>query len=233
MNITEESGWVSITSLTEQDGKSVEDLPLIQSKKQRPKSLTEQYAESMVGHLQVGGERTVSPNNRIYAGDIPDLKMLPWDEEDQYLATGVRPKRDTIPCPPPAFIDEPVDNPKQRDGSHKMPLSLCPPSVRVALARVFKIGGEKPGRTHYNWRDEPIRFTQYIDAVHRHLCAYESGEDNDPEMSEMAGSPVSHIDAAMSSLAILVDARESGTLIDDRPRVKGGAAEFLRRVTKK
>lgn len=122
-----------------------------------------------------------------------------------------------------------MTNPKTRDSSHKVPLSLCPPAVRVAIARVLKIGGEKPGRWHWNWRDEPIKASQYIDAIHRHLSLFESGEDLDQEMTELAGAPIHHLDAAASSLAILIDAREAGTLIDDRPKKGEGAAEMLKR----
>jgi hypothetical protein len=121
------------------------------------------------------------------------------------------------------------ENPKTRDSSHKIPISLCPPSLRLAIARVMKIGGEKPGRWYWSWRDEPISFTQYMDAHDRHMAAYFDGEDNDPEMSELAGQPISHLDAAASSLAIIIDAREAGTLIDDRPKVKGGSATMLKR----
>lgn len=120
-------------------------------------------------------------------------------------------------------------NPKTRDSSHKVPLSLCPPAVRVAIARVLKIGGEKPGRWHWNWREQPVNATQYIDAIQRHLALFESGEDLDDEMTELAGAPIHHLDAAASSLAILIDAREAGTLVDDRPKKGGGAAEMLKR----
>jgi hypothetical protein len=120
-------------------------------------------------------------------------------------------------------------NPKTRDSSHKVPLSLCPPAVRFAIARVLKIGGEKPGRWHWNWRDEHVKATQYIDAIHRHIALFESGEDLDEEMTELAGTPIHHLDAAASSLAILIDAREAGTLIDDRPKKGAGAAEMLKR----
>lgn len=123
-----------------------------------------------------------------------------------------------------------VSNPKTRDSSHKVPLSLVPPAVRVAIARVLKIGGEKPGRWHWNWRDEPVKLSQYLDAIHRHLAQFESGQDNDEEMSELAGSPINHLDAAISSLAILIDAREAGVLVDDRPtKGQGGAAKMLKR----
>lgn len=52
----------------------VKSLPMLQPKKQRQKSISEMYADSMVGHLR-NNEQT---------------------------------PRDTIPCPPPAFVDEPV-----------------------------------------------------------------------------------------------------------------------------
>lgn len=140
-----------------------------------------------------------------------------------------------------------VDNPKARAAVKKVPLSLCPASVRIAIARVFQIGGTKPGRWHFNWRDEPVTLRQYLDAPYRHLAAWEDGEEWDEDMTrllcqecgyefvDMESCPeefkVSHLHAALSSLAILVDAQETGNgkLIDDRPKVKGGAAKMLKR----
>jgi hypothetical protein len=122
-------------------------------------------------------------------------------------------------------------NPKERDSSHKVPVHLFPPAAIVAGAHVIAQGHKKPGRSIYNWRQKPIRFTDYYAAITRHLMKSLDGEETDAELTELAGSPISHIDAALASLAIMIDARESGTLIDDRPKSNGATAKLLERLT--
>lgn len=148
-------------------------------------------------------------------------------------------------CPPECKKEcIPVPNPKATDSAHKIPLDLCPGSAIVAIASVIAQGHKKPGREIYNWREKPISYRQYHAAVLRHLAKYLDGEEHDTELSELTkcdesgntiegaeGYKISHLDAAISSLAILIDARECGTLLDDRPG-KGGAAKYLNRITK-
>ncbi len=125
---------------------------------------------------------------------------------------------------------KPVVSPKSLDSSHKVPVTLCPASAIIAIALVIAQGHKKPGRTIYNWRKQPISLMGYMDAVERHLLKSRDGEDFDKELSDLAGVPIRHDWAAMSGLAIIEDARQAGTLNDDRP-TKGGASEFLASVT--
>lgn len=192
MNITNEaSGWISLTQLTQEELKQVstrmvgpEEEPL--KDKQNGQSLTEQYAESMLG-------KPVTPST--------------------------------------AF------SPKTRDSSHKVPVNLCPASAIIAIALVIAQGHRKPGRTIYNWRTQPISYMDYLGATHRHLLKSQDGSDYDEELSQLASDErkndqgewvvqIRHDWAAMSCLAIIEDARQAGTLVDDRP-VKGGAEKFL------
>jgi hypothetical protein len=124
-----------------------------------------------------------------------------------------------------------VSNPKERDSSHKVPVHLFPPAAIVAGAHVIAQGHKKPGRSIYNWREKPIRFTDYYGAASRHMMRALDGEQFDKELSELAGSPIDHMDAALASLAILIDARESGTLIDDRPKSNWATDKLLDRIT--
>lgn len=134
-----------------------------------------------------------------------------------------------------------ASSPKTRDSSHKVPVNLCPASAIIAIALVIAQGHKKPGRTIYNWRSQPISYMMYEAAVERHLLKYRDGEEIDQELSELASDgvkdtsgnwlvPIKHTWAAMSNLAIIEDARQSGTLIDDRP-IKGGAANLLSSIT--
>ncbi len=117
-------------------------------------------------------------------------------------------------------------SPKSLDSSHKIPVNLCPASAIIAISLVIAQGHKKPGRTIYNWRTQKISYSEYLGACLRHLLKSNDGSDHDKELSDLAGVPVRHDWAAMSCLAIIEDARQAGTLVDDRP-VKGGAEEFL------
>lgn len=127
-----------------------------------------------------------------------------------------------------ANVKQPVTatSPKSLDSSHKIPVNLCPASAIIAISLVIAQGHKKPGRTIYNWRTQPISYSGYLGAALRHILKSNDGSDFDKELSELAGVPVRHDWAAMSCLAIIEDARQAGTLVDDRP-VKGGAEEFL------
>lgn len=122
------------------------------------------------------------------------------------------------------------NSPKTLDSSHKVPLTLCPQSAIIAIALVIAQGHKKPGREIYNWRHLPIKYMEYISAIQRHQARAIDGEDFDEELTQLAGVPIRHDWAAMSSYAIIEDARQCGMLIDDRP-IKGGAAKFLKEVT--
>ena len=101
-----------------------------------------------------------------------------------------------------------MDNPKDTASKEKPRISLIPPASLLAEAKAFKLGAEKYG--HMNWRDIPVKLSVYLDAMQRHYCKILDGEWIDEE----SGAPhAAHIKACMS---ILIDARECGTLIDDR-----------------
>lgn len=122
-------------------------------------------------------------------------------------------------------------NPKHFDSGHKVPLYLCPPSIIIAIAHVIAQGHKKPGRSIYNWREAPINLSEYMSAAQRHLLKQIDGEPYDQELSELSGFPVRHEWAVASCMAIIVDARECGTLVDDLPKTKGGGAALLDRLT--
>lgn len=100
-------------------------------------------------------------------------------------------------------------NPKQAFGDRKVPLHLVPTPAMVAIAMGLKDGARKYGP--YNWRTLDVETQTYVGAALRHLMAWQDGEDIDPDSGN------SHLAHAMASLAILVDAMESGNVIDNRP----------------
>ena len=125
-------------------------------------------------------------------------------------------------------------NPKTLTGRRKLPtLSVIPPTALLYLGMAMKYGAHDApkvdgttGYGPYNWRDQPIEASVYIDATIRHLMRWWDGTEVDAD----SGKP--ELAHAMASLAILADAIENGTVIDDRPKVRHEvAARILARET--
>jgi dATP/dGTP diphosphohydrolase len=115
-------------------------------------------------------------------------------------------------------------NPKDIVGDTKPPLHLVPPPALVRLAKVMELGAKKYGP--YNWREKKVQYHAYVAAALRHLYSAFDGEDDDPESSQ------GHLEHAMACCAILIDARETGNLIDNRP-VKGVTGKLIAELSKK
>jgi len=120
--------------------------------------------------------------------------------------------------------DVDTSNPKDRAGSKKVNLSLIPPVANIYEAKVMELGAAKYGP--YNWRDTPVRLTVYLSATLRHLYAKMDGQDIDPE----SGQP--HDAHIRANMGIILDAKENGTLIDDR-KTPGKAPDVLTKVEQK
>lgn len=114
-------------------------------------------------------------------------------------------------------------NPKHAQGQAKVPLHLFPSSAVILGALVFQLGARKYGP--FNWRESAVVRSIYLDAAMRHLLALLDGQDLDEE----SGLP--HEAHVIACMAIVIDARECGKLIDDRGPA-GAAAELLRRHNK-
>lgn len=114
-------------------------------------------------------------------------------------------------------------NPKDLIGIKKPRLSLVPTSAMIHMSQAMANGADKYGP--YNWREKKVQSGIYIDAALRHIMSYFDGEE------VASDSGVKHLAHAMACLAILLDAEETGNLIDTRP-VKGKAAEMIERFTK-
>lgn len=100
-------------------------------------------------------------------------------------------------------------NPKDLFGSEKVSISKLPFVAVVHGAHAMMDGAEKYGP--YNWRDKPVIANIYVDALMRHVMSWFEGQ-------ETAGdSKVHHLGHAIACAAILLDAQETGNLIDNRP----------------
>lgn len=113
-------------------------------------------------------------------------------------------------------------NPKDAIGLTKPALRLVPPALLLHVAGAMADGAEKYGP--YNWRKNAVRLTVYIEAAQRHLLALLDGEDLARD------SKRHHAAHVAASMGIILDALETGHLIDDR--ADGGcAADIIDRMT--
>lgn len=85
-------------------------------------------------------------------------------------------------------------------------------------------GAEKYGP--FNWREKKVKATVYISAALRHINQFLDGE----EIAEDSGA--THLGHALACLGIILDAQETGNLVDDRP-IPGAATKVIKRLTKK
>lgn len=139
------------------------------------------------------------------------------------------------------MTDFPDNNPKSAFGATKPDLSLIPPSASIYMALGFGNGAEKYGP--YNYRENGVAARVYVAAAIRHLLSWQDGEELDgidPETGQMrldeAGNPLGsglpHLGHALASIAIIVDAIETGNLVDNRP-ISGNASALIAKWTKK
>lgn len=114
-------------------------------------------------------------------------------------------------------------NPKDKIGKTKPPFHLIPTTALVHEAVVMGLGADKYGP--YNWRDKTVAASVYISAAYRHLASWFDGENYDEE------SKASHLAHARACLAIILDAKAQGMLVDDRPEA-GKTAQLIKEFTK-
>lgn len=100
-------------------------------------------------------------------------------------------------------------NPKDLVGNTKVSLSKLPAVAIVHGAHAMMDGARKYGP--YNWRAKKVVAGIYVDAAMRHILAWFEGE----ELAKDSG--VHHLGHAIACCAILLDAQETGNLVDDRP----------------
>lgn len=102
-----------------------------------------------------------------------------------------------------------LTNPKDAVGSKKLMMHLVPSIVDIYAALAFTEGALKYGK--YNWRVAGVRYSVYLDAIHRHLAQLQNGDDADPE------TLVPHLASIIACCGIIADAGHVGKLTDDRP----------------
>lgn len=115
-------------------------------------------------------------------------------------------------------------NPKDLIGATKVSISKFPMVALLHGSHALMNGAVKYGP--YNWRAKDVIASIYVDAAMRHLAAWFEGE----ELADDSG--VHHLGHAIACLAIVLDAQEGKTLIDDRPEQRGFFAAVLDRLNK-
>lgn len=101
-------------------------------------------------------------------------------------------------------------NPKDLIGAQKVSISKLPMVAILHGSHAMMNGAAKYGP--YNWRKNKVIAHIYIDAAIRHLGAW---FDSREELAKDSG--VHHLGHAIACCAILLDAMETGNLVDDRP----------------
>lgn len=109
-------------------------------------------------------------------------------------------------------------NPKDSVATYKIPMSLVSPIARLYQAIAHYLGNVKYGA--HNFRAGGARASVYVSALHRHIDSWWEGQDNDP----IDGTP--HLANAIACINILIDAKHSGKLVDDRPPSR--ISEYMR-----
>jgi hypothetical protein len=100
-------------------------------------------------------------------------------------------------------------------------LALVPPATLIYLALAHESGAAKYGA--YNWRVTNVEAMTYVAAAMRHITEWLDGQD------KAADSGIHHLAHALASLSVLVDANETGCLIDNRPPV-GKASVMIQMI---
>ena len=115
-------------------------------------------------------------------------------------------------------------NPKDAIGKSKSLLHLVPPALMIWAAEVFRFSAPKYGP--FNWRNQRVNRTVYLDATMRHLLAMIDGQRYDVE----SGLP--HEAHIAANMAILLDAQGVGQEYNDMNYADGNSPQLLISLTK-
>lgn len=98
------------------------------------------------------------------------------------------------------------------------------PAVGVIHGSLACDFGNKKHKGFFNFRStEDMDYMMVLDAISRHIACLVDGEDNAKD------SNVHHLGHVIADAAIALDCLERGTLLDNRPKLKGCASDVLDR----
>ena len=176
-------------------------------------SKTKQFVNDLNDRLGQFGLRGNNPKEVI----VDDHSIM--DEVEKELSKSL----DNDPeLQAPQATKYPDGNPKTTLGIAKPGDFKSPPIPLYLYSLAHMQGALKYG--HYNWRDDPVSASTYLEAAKRHLDLYKEGQN------VASDTGIHHLAHAMTCLSIIIDAEYYGSLIDDRKKDKAeegkGAAVF-------
>ncbi len=114
-------------------------------------------------------------------------------------------------------------NPKDLIGIKKLQMNLVPPASKAYQALAMDDGAKKYGP--YNWRENKVVASIYYAALNRHMDSWWDGENDSLD------SKIPHLAHAIACIGIIIDALETGNLVDDRP-APGAMSKLIERYKK-
>lgn len=167
---------------------------------------TQDEVDQIVGELQA---RIADLNEELQKRLDASVKTEPmtfgWKRVDPAAYSK---SESTQPVENTAAASKPT-NPKDVVAINKLPLHLISPVVKAYLSIAQYLGLVKYGA--WNWRLGGARASTYKSALENHLDAWWEGE----EIDSVDGTP--HLANALCCLQVLIDAKHSKGLNDDRP----------------
>lgn len=155
--------------------------------------------------------------------DLKAFDALPVREKHQvYVAIGhedfvlfygedrIPPKQELDKAQQLMEVKYPDGNPKTQFGIAKPGDFYVPmiPYYEYSLAHLQ--GALKYG--HFNWREDPVTMSTYLEAAKRHVDLFKAGQDY------ASDTGIHHLAHAMTCFSIIIDAVAHGTMTDDRWR---------------
>jgi hypothetical protein len=119
-------------------------------------------------------------------------------------------------------MSEDKTNPKDLLGVKKVSTFVFPSAAHLHGSHAMMYGAKLYGP--YNWREKKVKASIYLDALERHVTSWKEGE----EVAQDSG--VHHLGHALACIAIIIDAMETGNLLDDRPPHGEGTLKLLARL---
>jgi len=145
-----------------------------------------------------------------WGNTLPSQRIVGWRIPKNKNGTNIfntysETEATVIAAPDVVAIDT---NPKRQYGVSSIPISRWSSLATAYGAVAMHNGAGKYGKN--NFKATKVEASIYIDAALRHLLAWAEGEEFDPK------DKVPNLGGVLANVAILLEARAAGTLIDDR-----------------